>query len=310
MFINKMERKFGKYAIHNLSLYLIVGYVIGYVVSLASPALYNYLTFDPYAILHGQIWRIITWVLTLPGSDNILFMAIMLFFYYSIGNSLENTWGAFRYNVYIFSGMLFTVIGGILLYIVLIIIYNTTGNLSFLGDFGIQYSLLAGAESDVIGYLIGQCIGVCVSTYYINMSIFLAFAVTYPDMQVMLYFLIPLKVKWLGFLYGAFLIYDALTTGWGNRVMIIVSLLNFLIFFFMTRDYNRVSPKEIGRRREYRKKVYQAQQNSAYENGARHKCAICGRTELDDPNLIFRYCSKCTGGKEYCQEHLFTHEHR
>lgn len=310
MFLNKLERKFGKYAIYNLSLYLVVGYVIGYVLSLISPALYDLITFDPYAILHGQIWRIVTWVLTLPGSDNILFMMIMLFFYYSIGSALENTWGAFKYNAYIFSGMIFTVIGGVLLYVVLMIIYNVTGNVSFLGEFGIQQSLLSGVHPDLIGQLFGKCIGACVSTYYINMSIFLAFAVTYPDMQVMLYFIIPLKVKWLGYLYGAFIIYDALTTGWGNRVMILASLLNFLIFFLTTRNYNRINPREIHRRTEFRKKVYQAHQNATYENGARHKCAICGRTELDDPNLTFRYCSKCTGGKEYCQEHLFTHEHR
>lgn len=309
MLFNKLERKFGKYAIYNLSLYLVIGYAIGYVLSLVSPAMYNLITFDPYAILHGQVWRIVTWVLTIPESDNILFVMIMLFFYYSIGNSLENAWGAFKYNVYIFSGMIFTVIGGILLYVVLIIVYNLTGNMSFLGEFGIPYAMLSGMDSTQIGQLFGQCIGMCVSTYYINMSIFLAFATTYPDMQVMLYFIIPLKVKWLGYLYAAFIAYDALTTGWGNRVMIMASLLNFLIFFLTTRNYNRVSPREIHRRTEFKKKVYQAQQNATYENGARHKCAVCGRTELDSPELTFRYCSKCSGNKEYCQDHLFTHTH-
>lgn len=310
MWLNKFERKFGKYAIYNLSLYLVVGYAIGYFLNLANPAVYGYLTFDPYAILHGQIWRLITWIITLPGSDSLIFVIIMLFFYYSIGNSLENAWGAFRYNIYIFSGMIFTAVGGILLYVILIIIYNTSGNIAFLGDFGIDYSLLVGADPELIGQLFGKCIGACVSTYYINMSIFLAFAITYPDMQVMLYFIIPLKVKWLGYLYAAFILYDVITTGWGNRVMIVMSLLNFLIFFLLTRNYNRVNPREIRRRTEFKKKVYEAKQNSVYENGARHKCAICGRTELDDPSLTFRFCSKCTGGKEYCQEHLFTHEHK
>ena len=42
---------------------------------------------------------------------------------------------------------------------------------------------------------------------------------------------------------------------------------------------------------------------------ARHKCAVCGRTELDAPDLEFRYCSKCAGDHEYCSEHLYTHTH-
>ena len=63
------------------------------------------------------------------------------------------------------------------------------------------------------------------------------------------------------------------------------------------------------RKRQYRQQVNRARQNQTYQNGARHKCAVCGRTELDDPNLTFRYCSKCSGNKEYCQDHLFTHKH-
>lgn len=106
-FLNKLERKFGRYAIHNLSLYLIIGYVIGYVIELFYPSMLNYLTLDPYAILHGQVWRLITWVLNPPSGLDI-FTIIMLFFYYSLGTNLERTWGAFRYNVYIFGGILFS----------------------------------------------------------------------------------------------------------------------------------------------------------------------------------------------------------
>ena len=79
--------------------------------------------------------------------------------------------------------------------------------------------------------------------------------------------------------------------------------LNFLIFFFSTRNYRSVSPKEVHRKRTYHRQVQQP------KGVTRHKCAICGRTELDDPNLEFRFCSKCNGNYEYCQDHLFTHEH-
>lgn len=309
MFLNRMERKYGRYAIQNLSLYLIIAYIIGYVIQLLNSNLYGYLTFDPYSIFHGQVWRIFTWIVTLPGNENIIFMAIMLYFYYSIGTMLENTWGAFRYNVYIFSGMIFTVIAGLVLYFILAVVYKNTGDMTALRALGFEWYGSAFIP-DTMLQIIGMGVGACVSTYYIYMSILLAFAATYPDMQVMLYFIVPIKIKWFGVLYGALILYELIMSGWGNRVMIIASLLNFIIFFLTTRNYNRVSPKEINRKRVYRKKVQEAQYNATYENGARHKCAICGRTELDDPNLVFRFCSKCTGGKEYCQEHLFTHEHR
>ena len=159
-FLNKMERKFGRYAIHNLSTYIIGAYVIGYFLYFLAPGvLYNYLSLEPYYILRGQIWRLITWVLIPPESPGI-FTIIMLMLYYSLGNSLEQTWGAFRYNAYIFSGIISTIIGAFILYAVM------GGNIVF-----------------------GQAL---FSTYYINMSIFLAFAVCYPNMELLLYFIIPI----------------------------------------------------------------------------------------------------------------------
>ena len=113
-FLDKAERKYGKYAINNLSLYIIVAYVIGYILSLTGTV--DFLRLNPYEIVHGQVWRIITWIIVPPSSLGI-FTIIMLFFYYSLGRSLEMTWGAFRYNVYIFSGMIFTFIGAMLLYV-------------------------------------------------------------------------------------------------------------------------------------------------------------------------------------------------
>ena len=293
-FLYKMERKYGKYSIHNLSLYLIIAYVIGYILEYAAPTVYSMLTLNPYLILHGQIWRIVTWIITPPSSLDI-FTIVMLFFYYSIGNSLEHTWGAFRYNVYIFSGIIFTVIGAFILYFVLQFTdYYGMGVMGFTAAMEQQY--------------IGTIISYMFSTYYINLSIFLAFAACYPDMKVMLYFIIPIKIKWLALLDGALILYDFVTSDWTLRTVIIVSLLNFILFFLSTRNYNRVSPSEMKRKHNYRKKVYKAE--ARYANGAKHKCAVCGRTELDGDDLVFRYCSKCNGNYEYCQDHLFTHEHK
>lgn len=272
--LNKLERKFGRYAIHNLTLYLIGGYIIGFGVYMFVPNLLNLLTLEPAYILHGQIWRIISWVL-IPPSGNIFTTVIMMLFYYSLGTALERTWGAFRYNVYIFSGILFTVIGAFLLY------------------------LIVGV--DAVGY------GVFFSTYYINMSIFLAFAVSYPDMEVLLYFILPIKMKWMALVYAALTIYDLVRGNLFTRIAIIASLLNFIVFFLPSRNVKPYMPKEQMRKRKFKQE--QERPHMTYAGGARHRCAVCGRTELDDPNLEFRFCSKCNGNYEYCQDHLFTHEH-
>ena len=149
------------------------------------------------------------------------------------------------------------------------------------------------------------------STYYVNMSIFLAFAATFPNMQVLLFFILPIKVKVLGIIYGAILIYQFIV-GYGtnlavlnvaNRFVIAASLMNFIVFFLTSRGKIRMTPKQVKRRQEFRREVKKSVKIT------RHKCAICGRTEETNPELEFRFCSKCDGNYEYCQDHLFTHTH-
>jgi len=272
-FLNKMERKFGRYAIKNLTLYIILTYVVGYVLDFAVPNVLGFCVLEPGYVLRGQVWRIVSWLLIPPGGFDI-FTIIMLFFYYSIGTTLEKTWGAFRYNVYIFGGIILTVIGAFVLYFIL------------------------GGDTLLLFH------GGSFSTYYISLSIFLGFAATYPNQQVLLYFIIPIKIKWLAYLDIIYLIYAMTQSGWVGRVSIICSLMNFIIYFLMTRNYKRVSPQEIHRKRTYAKAVHKSQAHIT-----KHKCAICGRTDEDEGNLQFRFCSKCNGNYEYCQDHLFTHEH-
>ena len=297
-FLNKLERKFGRYAIPNLIVYLIGAYCIGFILQFVSPHLLSYLNLQPYYILHGQIWRLVTWIFQ-PTDSNILFLIIMMLFYFQLGRVLENTWGTFRFNAYIFGGMLFTVVGTIIMYA---IIY-----------------LLFGAAA---AYTASNLMGSFVSTNYINMSIFLAFATMYPEMQVMLYFIIPIKMKWMAYVYAALIglnlieTYRSISVQAGSAmawwvtailfVTILLSLLNFLIFFLSTRNLRRMSPKEMHRRYVYRAQTAEPRRGAKI---SKHKCAVCGRTELDDPNLTFRFCSKCEGNYEYCQDHLFTHQH-
>ena len=300
-FSTKFERKFGKYAIPNISLYLIICYAVGYLLSLIYPAFLGYLTLDPFEIfLHGQVWRLFTWILIPPSSSNLFFTLIMLVFYYSIGTQLERTWGTYRHNLYLFLGMIFTIAGSIILFL---------------------YCLLIGAQPLALGtetiYSLSNGIHVyfgSFSTYYINMSIFLAYAATFPEMQVLLMFIIPVKMKWMAIFYVVIVVYEMIqyimAGAWYLVIPIVASLLNFIIFYFGTKDFSRYNPKEVHRRNEFRRAMEpQGRMKSGSGSVTKHKCAICGRTELDDPNLEFRFCSRCNGNYEYCQDYLFTHTH-
>ncbi len=284
--VNKLERKFGRYAIPNLMYYVIILYAVGFVLDLFAPGLYyQYLSLDAGAILQGQIWRIFTFIIQ-PPDTSIWFVVFTLYLYYSIGRELEYVWGSFRFNLYFFMGVLLHVAAALLTYLIF------------------KVSLPMG-------------------TFYLNMSLFFAYAAVYPNQQFLLFMVIPVKVKYLAWVdaaYFAYTILQAFMPAYGgntlygfyfkaNALAAFVSVLNFLIFFISTRNMKRFSPKEVKRKQVYRKAVREGQRKQMNYHGAKHKCAVCGRTELDDDSLEFRYCSKCNGNYEYCQEHLFTHEH-
>lgn len=246
----------------------IIGALIGYINSFIYT---NFLSLDFRQIFHGQVWRLITFILepAVSSPSDIFFFAIKLYLYYMIGNSLERAWGAFRFNMYYFSGMIFTILGSL-------VVYLMTGN-----------SISIGLD-------------------YVYQAMFLAFAALYPDMELMLFFVLPIKVKWLGIIYGAILVFQVITllgaAAYPYAFCIMIAMGNFLLFFFLTRNYRRISPKEIKRKQNFKKQIHT-------QNMVRHRCAICGRTEKDDPNLEFRFCSRCDGEYEYCMEHLFSHQH-
>ena len=287
--MSKWEKKFGKYAISNLTLVLIISYAIGYVLTWVAPGFMNYLTLDTAAILRGQVWRLLTWLIIPPSSFD-LFTIIMLFFYWSIGTQLERVWGTWRYNVYIFTGILLTIVGAFLC-------------------MGI-YSLVIPDMSSVEAAWLFQSGAWSYSTFYVNMSIYLAYALTFPENQVLLMFVIPVKVKWMGIIYGVMLVLNMFTAFQSGSLFrgflvtaIGASLLNFVIFYFSSRSHMHLNPKQIKRRVEFKQDI------KRNPKVTKHKCAVCGRTDQDDPNLEFRFCSKCNGNYEYCHDHLFTHTH-
>lgn len=267
--LSKLERRFGRFAIPNLMYYIVILYALGMLIQMFAPEVYvRYLMLDARAILHGQIWRIITFMVWPPSGD-IFFNLIAIYLYYNLGTTLERVWGTFRFNLYFFMGVLGHVLAAVIIYMMTGAVYPLT-------------------------------------TDYLNFSLFFAFAATFPDMQFLLFFVIPIKAKWLALFNGAYFIYGLVFGNPVTRVAIFMSLLNFVIYFAMSRG-GKYNPKEIKRKHDF--KVQTSRPVRAEAHTGRHRCAVCGRTELDDPNLVFRFCSKCEGDYEYCQDHLYTHQH-
>ena len=270
MSLDNLERRFGRYAIKNLMIYLIVLYVGGYLLVRFRPGFYEtYLMLDWSMILKGQVWRLVTFIMY-PPSTSILWFLLECFIFWSLGSNLERLWGTFYFNLYVFIGLLANIVVSLLV------------------------------------YLIGHKI-LPLTADSLYMSFLLAFAMTVPEMQFYLYMIIPVKAKYLAFFYLGIMALELVFGSWALRFSVIASLVNVVIFFvFIRKPILRV--KQFVRRRQFRQNIRAAEPTVKY-GGARHRCAVCGRTELDDPNLEFRYCSKCAGGREYCLDHLYTHVH-
>ncbi len=274
-FILKMEKKFGRYAIPDLINYFIIFYVASTIISIFLPGLYyGYLALDFEKIMHGQIWRLVTFILapaSLSGFFDILFFVITIHIYYLFGHSLENIWGAFRFNLYFIGGIVLTILAELLLYIV-------TGQSAYYGGMG-----------------------------YIYQSMFFAFCVLFPETRFLIYFVFPIKAKVLAILDAILLVVNMIQYlamgAYSYCVAIVIAMLNFLLFFYAYKDLGRFSPRQTKRRREFKRQTMQP------HGITKHKCAVCGRTEESNPELTFRFCSKCNGNYEYCEEHLFTHQH-
>lgn len=282
--MDKLEKKWGRYAIPNINRYLVFAVIIGYLISRTGSEMLNFLAFDVQSILHGQVWRLITWVLIPPSSAGGINFALTLLFLFCLipmGRSLEMFFGTFKMNVYYIGGILFCDVAGILVYVITLLLF-------------------------------GAGIPVYMTTYYLLLSTFMALALCMPDATVNLYFVLPIKMKWMLIIYFAELgyeIFNYFRASWLVGIIygseIVFALANLGLFFYFAKRH--VSHKQRKRQKEFRS---QFNTNPRPGSGiSKHKCAICGRTELDDPGLVFRYCSKCDGNYEYCQDHLFTHQH-
>lgn len=283
----KLEYKYGRYAIRNLMRYILVLYLAGTVLNVIDPSMYyHYLALDPWKIVENfQIWRIFTFLMCAPDSNNLFFALLSAYIYYSLGTFVERAWGAFRFNVFMFFGILYTIIGAFVVYALVRfdIMDPTTYN-----------------PDNIANYI--QTVGV--GTTYLNFSLFMAFAFTFPTTQMLFMFLIPIPAQILGWIEIGIYLVMFISGTIATRVMIGAAALNVLLFFLVTRGAPMISPGQMKRRVEFKRNI-----RVKPSDGPRHRCAICGKTERDDATLEFRYCSKCAGEFEYCTEHLYTHKH-
>lgn len=278
--IDRFTQQHPGFGVSNLMLYIGVANVAVYLIDLFNPSripLASILLFSRDAIFHGQIWRLITFVLVSESGDmffmgsGIFFVAISAFFYYWIGSLLEREWGTAKFNLFY--------LGGIAL--------------------NILYGLLTGYAS----------------MYYVNLSMFFAMATLYGDVYIRLFYILPVKMKWVAWIDAALFLWaviqNLLMGHWFNAILPVIAILNYLVFFYPTfQDMLG----QAGQRRKYRRSSQtvnfrKAQKEVRNRKGYLHKCTVCGITDADDPDMEFRYCSKCNGYYCYCMKHINNHTH-
>lgn len=278
--------KHPRLSIPGLMRYIVIGNVLVYLLDLFGaggvPVASNLLSFSAAAILQGQVWRIITFIFVPMPGQNILFFALTLYLYYFIGNALEREWGSNKFTIFYCFGVILNIL---------------------------------------VGFLAGSA-----SMYYVNLSMFFAFATLYPDLQFLLFFIIPVKAKWLAWIDVALFVFAIaryLFLGYFLYALLpIVAILNYLLFF--ASDITGQLSYWKGRAKHT---MNQHQNRSSYgrSSGPKvvnfhdaktktkanylHKCAVCGKTDLTDPQMEFRYCSRCNGYYCYCSDHINSHIH-
>ena len=260
------------FGIPNLMKYIVIGNVMVYFLDLFSRGYASWmLSFSKPLILQGQLWRVLSFIFVPTSGGFVLWFVMTTLFYYYIGNALERQWGTTRFTVFYGLGVLLNII---------------------------------------MGFVMGGT-----SMYYINMSMFFAFATLYPEMQVLLMGILPIKVKWLAWLDAAMSAFDfffsIFSRQWITAVLPLVALLNYFIFFWddLMSVVHRTGQRAAYRANPQTINFKKAQKQVQERRGYLHKCAVCGITDADDPDMEFRYCSKCNGYYCYCMKHINDHVH-
>lgn len=251
-----LERRLGRYAIQHLTLALIVAWIGAYVLQLGNPALLDTMRLDPERVAAGEVWRLATFMLV-PPALHPLWLFFALYFYYLIGTALEAHWGAFRYNCYLLLGWVLT----------------------------------AGAAMAALAIGDGVAAGAIASNGWILASLFFAFAWLHPDFQILLFLILPVRVKWLALIAGAGIVLMFASAPWGTRLLILAALGNFLLFFGMPM---------LHRLRRGHRQMQGRLQDLQRSAEPLHRCHLCGTSDRDDPDRDFRVDTRSAGSPDIC----------
>ncbi len=168
----------------------------------------------------------------------------------------------------------------------------------FWGAFRFNLFIVLGAALSVgLSFLRPE---MAINNAFLAGSVFLAFAYLNPDFELLLFFVLPVKIKWLALFTWVIYGFEFLAGGWSARLQVIAATGNFFLFF--GRDLVQGA-------RSRRRSMARAADRVAAAGQARHRCRICGKTDKSNPELDFRYCTKCAGEECYCPEHIRNHEH-
>ena len=279
--LSKLEQKFGRWAIPNVTVLIIAGQVGLYFMQRMGPqdgllADPTKLWLLPGQVFAGEIWRLLTFVICPPMIGFFVIFYWMLM--YIFGSALEQVWGTFRYNCYLLVAYMAIALASLAIW-------------AWGGDMAV---ISAQVTTMALGF------GLVNTSVFLYSSLFLGFARINPDFTLNLYFLLPIKIKWLAMLQWIAYGYVLLSGNWPVRALVLASVLNYFVFFGREhwREY-----KHGQRRRSYQAKA------ATVEKQIRHVCLVCGLNSKDSPRTLFRYCSKCDGQCCYCPEHIQDHEH-
>ena len=279
--VDRFAWKHPRFGIPNLMRYIVIISAVVFLLDYFSNGAASYmLYFDAGLILEkGELWRLITW-LFVPSGNNIFWTIIGLFCYYSIGSSVEGYWGRVKFNLFYLSCVVITVV------------------LAFVSLLWTDYPYITNGM--------------------LNNVLFLVFATLFPTAMIRIQFIIPIQAKWLAALYVVLTIYDIFKYGLGYLIFMLPMYLGIwlpYLVFFWDRVWDLLAEFGFRFRHQNSKQTIQfksavrQQKKKDAERGYRHKCAVCGRTDTSNPELEFRYCSRCAGYHCFCQDHIFQHEH-
>jgi hypothetical protein len=280
--LDRLQRRLGWLAVPNVTMALIVGQAVLYIANLLAERgilpgglALDRLRLDPALVMQGEVWRLATFLFT-PPKIGPIFVIFYFALFHLFGTTLEQHWGTFKYNLFLLIGCVANIAA------------------AFIG------AALMGWDVAEVGTTKLRLASIAAPNSYLYLSVFLAFARLYPDFIINLFFVLPIRIKWLALLAWIAYAYVAATGSWMDRALVVATVLNYLLFF------GREHVREL--RQGQRKRSFQAEAKRATKP-ARHVCAVCGLSSTESPRTLFRYCSKCSGQRCYCPDHIRDHEH-